>query len=66
MCKQELLDRIEKKRTQLIDIAAVNGLNSPLAIKYSQELDSLLNHYNRQFIKASSISKSLLPKEATC
>ncbi|WP_456271432.1 Spo0E family sporulation regulatory protein-aspartic acid phosphatase [Bacillus sp. AK031] len=66
MCKQELLDRIEKKRAQLIDIAAVNGLNSPLAIKYSQELDSLLNHYNRQFIKTSSISKSLLPKEATC
>ncbi|MGD6803162.1 aspartyl-phosphate phosphatase Spo0E family protein [Rossellomorea vietnamensis] len=64
MYKQELLDRIEKKRAQLIDIAAVNGLNSPLAIKYSQELDSLLNHYNRQFIKASSISKSLAAKHA--
>jgi hypothetical protein len=65
MCKQELLDRIEKKRAQLIDIAAVNGLNSPLAIKYSQELDTLLNHYNRKFIKTSSISKSLVAKQAT-
>ncbi|WP_409253845.1 Spo0E family sporulation regulatory protein-aspartic acid phosphatase [Bacillus sp. SCS-153A] len=65
MCKQELLERIEKKRAQLIDIAAVNGLNSPLAIKYSQELDNLLNHYNRMFIKTSSISKSLVAKQAT-
>jgi hypothetical protein len=65
MSKQELLDRIEKKRAQLIDIAAVNGLNSPMAIKYSQELDTLLNHYNRQFIKTSSISKSLVAKQAT-
>ncbi|MGM0844654.1 MAG: Spo0E family sporulation regulatory protein-aspartic acid phosphatase [Bacillota bacterium] len=64
MYKQELLNRIEEKRAQLIDIAAVNGLNSPLAIKYSQELDSLLNHYNRQFIKSSSISKSLVAKHA--
>jgi hypothetical protein len=62
MSKQELLDRIEKKRAQLIDIAAVNGLNSPLAIKYSQELDTLLNHYNRKFIKTSSISTSLIAK----
>jgi Spo0E like sporulation regulatory protein len=49
--KQELLDRIEKKRAQLIDIVAQNGLTSPLAIQYSQELDLLLNSYNSNYIK---------------
>ncbi|XXM71797.1 Spo0E family sporulation regulatory protein-aspartic acid phosphatase [Lysinibacillus sphaericus] len=51
MSKQELLDRIEKKRAQLIDIAAKNGLTSPQAIQYSQELDLLLNSYNSNYIK---------------
>jgi Spo0E like sporulation regulatory protein len=49
--KQELLDRIEKKRSQLIDIVAKNGLTSPQAIQYSQELDLLLNNYNSNYIK---------------
>jgi Spo0E like sporulation regulatory protein len=49
--KQELLDRIEKKRAQLIDIVAKNGLTSPQAIQYSQELDLLLNSYNSNYIK---------------
>jgi Spo0E like sporulation regulatory protein len=49
--KQELLDRIEKKRAQLIDIVAKNGLTSPQAIQYSQELDLLLNSYNSDYIK---------------
>ncbi|MBH9965333.1 Spo0E like sporulation regulatory protein [[Bacillus] enclensis] len=51
MSKQELLDRIEKKRAQLIDIVAKNGLTSPQAIQYSQELDLLLNSYNSDYIK---------------
>ncbi|WP_071617749.1 aspartyl-phosphate phosphatase Spo0E family protein [Rossellomorea aquimaris] len=51
MSKQELLDRIEKKRAQLIDIVAKNGLTSPQAIQYSQELDLLLNSYNSNYIK---------------
>ncbi|WP_419157369.1 Spo0E family sporulation regulatory protein-aspartic acid phosphatase [Rossellomorea sp. BNER] len=55
--KQELLDKIENKRAQLIDIVAANGLNSPLAIQYSQELDNLLNHYNQRFIKKTNSSQ---------
>nr|WP_232353699.1 aspartyl-phosphate phosphatase Spo0E family protein [[Bacillus] enclensis] len=45
------MDRIEKKRAQLIDIVAKNGLTSPQAIQYSQELDLLLNSYNSDYIK---------------
>ncbi|MFE8699193.1 Spo0E family sporulation regulatory protein-aspartic acid phosphatase [Cytobacillus sp. FJAT-54145] len=51
MSKQELLTLIEKKRAELIDVAMQNGLNSSTAIRYSQELDTLLNEYNRIFIK---------------
>jgi stage 0 sporulation regulatory protein len=45
--KQELLKLIEKKRTEMIDIAIKNGINSNVSIQYSQELDHLLNEYNR-------------------
>ncbi len=54
--KQELLDIIEQKRAELIHIALVNGLSSATAIKCSQELDRLLNEYNRKYIKKVSIS----------
>ncbi|WP_373886055.1 Spo0E family sporulation regulatory protein-aspartic acid phosphatase [Cytobacillus gottheilii] len=49
--KKELLALIEKKRTELIQVAMSSGLNSTDAIKYSQELDTLLNEYNRTFLK---------------
>ncbi|MEL3973520.1 aspartyl-phosphate phosphatase Spo0E family protein [Rossellomorea oryzaecorticis] len=58
MSKQELLERIEKKRAQLIDIVAENGLSSPQAIQYSQELDLLLNSYNTKYIKKFSTQVS--------
>ncbi|KAA0564315.1 Spo0E family sporulation regulatory protein-aspartic acid phosphatase [Rossellomorea aquimaris] len=54
MSKKELLERIEKKRAQLIDIVAENGLTSPQAIQFSQELDRLLNSYNSLYIKKCS------------
>lgn len=47
MLKQDLLSLIEKKRNELIQIALTNGLSSSLAIRYSQELDKLLNEYSR-------------------
>lgn len=49
--KQELLLLIEQKRTELVKVVSKNGLNSSIAIKYSQELDFLLNEYNRTYIK---------------
>ncbi|WP_083402322.1 aspartyl-phosphate phosphatase Spo0E family protein [Bacillus sp. MUM 116] len=51
MIKQELIALIEKKRAELIQVAITNGLSSSVAIRYSQELDHLLNEYNRTYIK---------------
>lgn len=49
--KQDLITLIEKKRAELIQVAITNGLSSSVAIRYSQELDNLLNEYNRIYIK---------------
>ncbi|WP_066065210.1 aspartyl-phosphate phosphatase Spo0E family protein [Neobacillus soli] len=51
MIKQDLVALIEKKRAELIQAAISNGLTSSVAIRYSQELDHLLNEYNRVYIK---------------
>ena len=49
--KQDLPALIEKKRAELIQVALTNGLTSSIAIRYSQELDHLLNEYHRIFHK---------------
>lgn len=54
MIKQDLVALIEKKRAELIQVAITNGLTSSVAIRYSQELDNLLNEYNRIYIKKVS------------
>ena len=51
MAKKELTALIEKKRAELIQVAITNGLSSSVAIRYSQELDHLLNEYHRIYIK---------------
>ncbi|WP_170007266.1 aspartyl-phosphate phosphatase Spo0E family protein [Bacillus fonticola] len=51
MSKYEMLRKIEQKRSELIRVASRNGLNSSLAIQYSQELDALLNQYDQQDLK---------------
>ncbi|MGG1679908.1 Spo0E family sporulation regulatory protein-aspartic acid phosphatase [Neobacillus sp. NRS-1170] len=56
MIKQDLVALIEKKRAELIQVAITNGLTSSVAIRYSQELDNLLNEYNRIYIKKVSHS----------
>jgi hypothetical protein len=48
--KDELLALIEKKRAELIQVAITNGLSSSVSIRFSQELDHLLNEYNRIYI----------------
>jgi hypothetical protein len=48
--KHELLALIEQKRAELIQIAIKYGLSSSVSIRYSQELDHLLNEYNRFYI----------------
>jgi hypothetical protein len=51
LLKQELLALIEQKREELGHVVTEKGLNSDAAIRHSQELDELLNKYNRIFIK---------------
>ncbi len=43
-----MLQIIEKKRAELIDIVLKNGLNSTISIKHSQELDVLLTQYIKE------------------
>ncbi|GAE24367.1 hypothetical protein JCM9140_284 [Halalkalibacter wakoensis JCM 9140] len=40
-----LLKIIETKRNELIELALLKGLSSPAVLVVSQELDTLLNHY---------------------
>ena len=47
----DFLIQIERKRNELINIVAKDGLNSNNAIKYSQQLDQLLNQYNENTYK---------------
>ena len=52
MLKHELTKLIEQKRTELIQVASSNGFTSAVAIRYSLELDHLLNTYNRKYINS--------------
>lgn len=47
MIKQDLVTLIEKKRIELIHTANKNGFTSTVAIRCSQELDRLINEFNR-------------------
>jgi hypothetical protein len=49
--KENLLDRIEQKRAELYQAASMNGFCSSQAVQFSQELDNLLNEYERKYIK---------------
>ena len=51
MTKKDLVTLIENKRAELIQVATSKGLTSSVAIRYSQELDHLLNEYHRIYIK---------------
>ncbi|MBT2730316.1 aspartyl-phosphate phosphatase Spo0E family protein [Bacillus sp. ISL-75] len=58
MTKNDLGTLIEKKRAELIQVAITNGLTSSVAIRYSQELDHLLNEYHRIYINKMPSSAS--------
>lgn len=53
--KKDLVTLIEKKRAEMIHVAITNGLTSSIAIRYSQELDQLLNEYNRKYKNTFSL-----------
>lgn len=47
--KGKLLTRIEEKKSELLRIAAQNGINSEQTIQCSQELDNLVLAYQKRF-----------------
>jgi stage 0 sporulation regulatory protein len=44
---ERLLAKIEEKRNDMLNMAIIYGLNSQKTIQLSQELDELLNTYNK-------------------
>jgi len=44
--KEQLLLKIEQKRTELVEIVLKHGFTATPTIKVSQDLDNLLNQYN--------------------
>jgi stage 0 sporulation regulatory protein len=49
MTKREMEEQIRKKREQMIEIAKQHGFTNEKTLKSSQELDNLLNKYQRFF-----------------
>ena len=45
MRKEQLLMSIDEKRKQMVEAAQVEGYTGVTTIKYSQELDNLMNEY---------------------
>ncbi|MDR0124482.1 MULTISPECIES: aspartyl-phosphate phosphatase Spo0E family protein [Bacillus] len=43
--KEQLLMSIDEKRKQMVEVAQVEGYTGETTIKYSQELDNLMNEY---------------------
>lgn len=54
---ERLLNIIEKKRKELIELALLKGLSSQAVLVVSQELDALLNHYNNLTEKENHLQK---------
>ncbi|WP_439024941.1 aspartyl-phosphate phosphatase YnzD [Bacillus halotolerans] len=52
MIREHLLNEIEKKRAELLQIVMSNGMTSHITIELSQELDHLLIQYQKQRLRA--------------
>ncbi|MCC9024299.1 aspartyl-phosphate phosphatase Spo0E family protein [Bacillus nakamurai] len=48
MIREHLLNEIEKKRAELLQIVMTNGMTSHITIELSQELDHLLIQYQKE------------------
>ena len=47
MTSAQLINRIEELRKEMTDVALKKGINSAESISLSQELDALLNEYEK-------------------
>lgn len=52
-CQSEMIEEIKVKRELMINSATTLGFTSEETIKYSQELDELINEYHRIIGQAS-------------
>ncbi|WP_312472809.1 aspartyl-phosphate phosphatase Spo0E family protein [Neobacillus sp.] len=52
-CQSEMIEEIKVKRELMINSATTLGFTSEETIKYSQELDELINEYHRFMGQAS-------------
>jgi transcriptional regulator GlxA family with amidase domain len=52
--QKKLLQLIETKRTEMVEVAAAEGFSSGETLRKSIELDSLLNLYQQNFSKVSN------------
>lgn len=52
MIREHLLNEIEKKIAELLQIVMANGMTSHITIELSQELDHLLIQYQKQRLRA--------------
>jgi stage 0 sporulation regulatory protein len=54
--KEVLLKRINTKRKEMLYVAEMRGLRSKETVKCSQELDNLLNTYQRFILNYKTLS----------
>ncbi|UTL74646.1 aspartyl-phosphate phosphatase YnzD [Bacillus halotolerans] len=52
MIREHLLNEIEKKRAEPLQIVMANGMTSHITIELSQEPDHLLIQYQKQRLRA--------------
>lgn len=57
--RSEMLGEIKVKRELMINSANKNGFTSEETIKYSQELDELINQYQRTFAHSSKTNEEV-------
>lgn len=57
--KEQLLMSIDEKRKQMVEAAQVEGYTGETTIKYSQELDNLMNEYQHLLFHEKQSAPSL-------
>lgn len=65
MCKtkQKIMEEIQRKRELMIDCAQRHGFTNELTIQCSQELDILINEYQRTFQNSQQEQTLKIPRK---
>ena len=57
--QSEMIEKIKAKRELMINSANRHGFTSEQTIKYSQELDELINHYQKVIGQTSKLNEEV-------